>query len=184
MAKAKIERASNKKIQNFCNKVRKAGGGNPLDALMPAVPQDSSRCLIARNLNFNCEVDTNDEGQWQMYVSDTETATKIAKALKLKVDYYNHIVLPPEIGQAAADFDELSTLVSQLNHSEMELEGKLWFQRDKKPTGKERANIQARIRRLKKKIRELDDLWPLIEESEREAYANASFVNDKGELVL
>lgn len=120
------KRASFDELLEFANKVRKAGGGNPLDALMPAVPQSAKQCLIAKNLNFNCEVDTLVEtqhaGDWVMKLEDTEIADKIATALDLErldldIDDYdyddeydlNHLViLPPEIGQVAADFDHWS----------------------------------------------------------------------------
>lgn len=49
-------RASLAEVLDFCNKVRASGGANPLDALMPAVPEDETQCLIARNLNFSCHV--------------------------------------------------------------------------------------------------------------------------------
>lgn len=52
-----IELASVEELKDYCNKVREAGGGNPLDALLPAIPQEANECLIALNLNFSCEVD-------------------------------------------------------------------------------------------------------------------------------
>lgn len=50
------ERASLEQVREFCNTVRKAGAANPLDALLEAVPQESNACLIAKNLNFSCQV--------------------------------------------------------------------------------------------------------------------------------
>lgn len=100
------ERASLQELLDFANKVRAAGGGNLLDALMPATPLDPQKCLIAKNLNFNCEVknasiscilggaideevvrewlksNTNDD-YWGMFIDDKETRDKIADALNL-----------------------------------------------------------------------------------------------------
>src|SRR5690349_15016190 len=51
-----LERAPLDEVLAVCNEVRKAGGANPLDALLPATPSDPNGCLIARNLNFSCYV--------------------------------------------------------------------------------------------------------------------------------
>ncbi len=93
------ERASFEELLDFANKVRAAGGGNPLDALMPAVPEDPSQCLIAKNLNFNCVVDGGParhqhitEGAesydksgeaWYMQTDDRALRDRIADALDL-----------------------------------------------------------------------------------------------------
>jgi hypothetical protein len=102
------ERASLQELLDFANKVRAAGGGNPLDALMPATPLDTQKCLIAKNLNFNCEVkgagdskilagaideddavcewlksDKADDNNWSMFIDEKETRDKIADALNL-----------------------------------------------------------------------------------------------------
>jgi hypothetical protein len=81
-------RASFEELMEFANRIREAGGGNPLDALMPAIPQDSSQCLIARNLNFNCEVNGSDvqPGHWCMWVDDRATRDKIAATLNLPTE--------------------------------------------------------------------------------------------------
>lgn len=93
--------ASNEELIEFCNKVREAGGGKPLDALLPGIPMDSKACLIANNLNFHCQVggcvgdgvtpaDQNliskvaSEEGWFMSVTDRTTRDKIAAALDLK----------------------------------------------------------------------------------------------------
>ena len=44
-------------LLKVCNEVRTAGGGSLLDALLPAVPADEDQCIIAKNMNFNCEVE-------------------------------------------------------------------------------------------------------------------------------
>jgi hypothetical protein len=94
-AKAPTERATLEETLDFCNQVREAGGANPLDALMPAVPEDSHDCLIARNLNFSCEVGCyptkiNGKGHiearsavWVMRVEDSEVRRRIAAKLDL-----------------------------------------------------------------------------------------------------
>lgn len=83
------KRASLEELLTFANKVRAAGGGNPLDALMPAVPQNTHTCLIAKNLNFNCEVradvEMDNECRWVMSVPDRELAHRIATAIRQPV---------------------------------------------------------------------------------------------------
>lgn len=109
---------------DFANAVRKAGGGNPIDALMPSEPQDSQTCLIARNLNFSCEIDGLDaefvdehgENRWQMRVEDPDVLKRISAALDLPLLVYDDeefyatgepfaLVLPRAIGNVARDFD-------------------------------------------------------------------------------
>jgi hypothetical protein len=48
--------ASRDEILEFCNKVREAGEGDVLDALLPGRPTVEHSCLIAVNLNFSCAV--------------------------------------------------------------------------------------------------------------------------------
>lgn len=126
--------ASNDEILEFCNKVREAGGGKPLDALLPGIPEDSQSCLIANNLNFECTVGgpageaVTPEDQrilnraaayagWFMSVSDKEVRDKIAESLGLeKVDTHEpyeegddmwySVLLPKKIGNVAANFDQ------------------------------------------------------------------------------
>lgn len=102
------KRASLETVLEFCNDVRYAGGANPLDALMPATPQNTQSCLIARNLNFDCKVTPTDE-HWVME-TDKSVVDKIIDQLSDKWDierYRNNaFVLPKDIGQVAADFDE------------------------------------------------------------------------------
>jgi hypothetical protein len=107
----------------FANAVRRAGGGNPIDALMPSEPQDASSCLIARNLNFSCEVDAmaDGDGLWHMLIDDPAVSKAIAKELNLDLvmhddedcwgvsekadDRIAGVVLPRAIGNVARDFD-------------------------------------------------------------------------------
>lgn len=91
--------ASIDEVLDFCNKVREAGGGKPLNALLPGVPTDSQSCLIAKNLNFECEVGGLDgepitdadaqkvedsEDLWCMSLEDKEVRDRIAIALNLE----------------------------------------------------------------------------------------------------
>lgn len=41
---------------DFCNKVREAGGADPIDAFFPSVIGDPNSCLIANGLNFDCYI--------------------------------------------------------------------------------------------------------------------------------
>ncbi len=50
------ERASFEELLEFANKVRVAGGGKVIEALMPAIPRNPHACLVAKNLNFNCKI--------------------------------------------------------------------------------------------------------------------------------
>jgi len=160
-------------LKDFANKVREAGGGNPLDALMPAVPSDIDQCLIAKNLNFNCKVNTDGPHEdWIMVLEDKTIRDNIAKALKLKVydipcddeedELFREyaVILPVAIGRVAAEFDEVFAAISgQGSHA--------WV---------DKSDRKA-LNRLKR-------FWPYLEASVKEAYTNASFVNARGELVL
>ncbi len=95
------DRATLEELFEFANGVREAGGGNPLDALLPAIPQDPNECLIALNMNFSCTVmgppeEAYSEGKhypeagydehdsiWTMEVDDKEIAAKIEKFIGL-----------------------------------------------------------------------------------------------------
>lgn len=156
-------RATFEETLAFANAVRKAGGGNPLDALMPAVPADASQCLIARNLNFNCRVDCcgKDEG-WLMYVADPEIAKRIAASLDLEVDADESdesetaLLLPPEIGKVAGDFDEWEDAARNLRTA---------------------FDLDDEEQQL------LDDFSPYVEASVREAHS-AGTITEEGKLLL
>lgn len=119
--------ATERELLSFCSEVREAGGGNPLEALLPGTPNHPSTCLIARNLNFTCSVrpivdpvtrvsltNHHKESIWGMLIDDADTIAKIAVALDLKITpSFDHdtsrvrlaLVLPDAIGNAAAAFD-------------------------------------------------------------------------------
>jgi len=177
-----MARATLNEVLDFANKVREAGGGNPLDALMPAVPQDSSQCLIARNLNFNCEVygssyqgerflsdrhGYNTDEFWSMFVDDGDTAQKIAAAIDSDVFSRTvlgttqwEIPLPPRIGAVARDFDSAFDYM----HSVTDSDGQRELDADQKAV--------------------VDEMLPYIRKSEREAYENATKVNSDGSIVV
>lgn len=189
------ERATLDELLDFANKVREAGGGNPLDALMPAVPEDATQCLIAKNLNFNCSVGggpgqdhpLHDSDAWWMTVADRDVRDRIAAALGLVAADYDvspgtlgaagddfdwfeayGVKLPPRIGQVAADFDNWSYAIHVSEYNFV--------------TGDDVWAVDADADYKDKQA--LVEFWPLIEASAKEAYANATFVNDKGEIVL
>lgn len=162
------ERASLEELIEFANKVREAGGGNPLDALMPSVPGDTQQCLIAKNLNFNCEVDGDGpNGEWTMHVESAETAKDIADSLGLELhdpyedDYFNTVILPPEIGEVARVFDSVDAFLND--------------RKDGRHAPPEEYEITEE---------DIHDILPYIEESRKEAYKNASIINDDGSIVL
>jgi hypothetical protein len=173
-----------KKLLKFANAVREAGGGNPLDALMPSVPQDPKRCLIAKNLNFNCEVVGHPDdnrvvvgNRWIM-ITTRDIRDKIAAKLGLKpIDYRDEdtsrmrygVVLPRDIGQVASDFDRWSR--ATIGRWEQHGDGYTWVYMIR-----ENASPEA--------LKCLQDFWPYIKKSKKEGYKNATFVNKKGELVL
>lgn len=189
-----VKRASLDELKEFANKVRAAGGGNPLDALMPSVPEDGSQCLIAKNLNFNCAVygldsDTEERSDggshWHMVVESKDLRDQIADTLGLaKVDHEEYlgwdaktkeekyemkygIRLPEEIGEVAAEFDRaMSIIKSRWNPKTLDYEY----------STTENASVEE-LERLK-------EFWPYIDESEKEAYANATFVNPDGTIVI
>lgn len=193
------ERATLSELLEFANKVREAGGGNPLDALMPAVPQDASQCLIAKNLNFNCKVHHGpcgadgdevfegvrpEDDAWCMLIEDKALRNRIAEALDLpKVSWHEKswdggrntfyaIELPKRIGAVAAEFDKWEEAIDvqeNVNHPNADAFGEVWYIC-------EIATPQD-IERFK-------EFWPYIDASIKEAYSNATFVNDDGAIVV
>jgi hypothetical protein len=172
-------------LLEFANGVREAGGGNPLDALMPAVPEDASQCLIAKNLNFNCTVGSvgSDGSSWYMAVTDKAIRNRIAERFGLKkinvlddVGLYDEeahntytkipvyaVRLPDHIGQVASDFDESTDAL-------------LWEDDLELSSIKDDAT--------EREIQLLRDMWPYVDASVKEAYAGADFINEKGEIVI
>lgn len=180
------KRASFEELLEFANAVREAGGGNPLDALMPAVPEDQTQCLIAKNLNFNCVVngiggyhknlDTGElvgSGFWGMWVESEEVRDNIAAALDLprvnsqaeyddpddgRTVFYSYaVVLPEEIGQVASDFD-----------ASMEAA----------------FNVKNGYSNEKEAVELWNDMEPYIAESVKEAHKLASKINPDGTIVI
>ena len=189
------KRASLPELLEFANAVREAGGGNPLDALMPAVPEDAHQCLIARNLNFNCQVRgadgvlfkngnvvNQDNDTWIMYIEDEKIVRAVAKKLNLKKVYHEGwnskkqewepdtsrpvgVLLPRRIGRIAYEFDNALDSIDYDGFDHEGCEKWTW------------EGTKAELRRLK-------DFWPYIEASEKEAYENADFVNEDGSIVI
>lgn len=168
-------RATFDEVLEFANAVRAAGGGAVLDALMPATPDDSKRCLIAKNLNFNCRVDSEaSSDSWHMYFAENASLRdRVADALDLEkgemrewrdarvYDYY--VVLPDEIGQVASDFDSAGTIMGSILY-----------------------DVEDGIDADSYEPEELalaQEMLPYIEESLAEAKRLGIF-NDEGELVL
>lgn len=167
-------RATLEETHAFANAVREAGGGNPLDALMPAVPEDSTQCLIAKNLNFNCAVQPSgktSDNFWVMVVYDKEVRDRIASALGLRkindpialqqedveVPVYG-VRLPQEIANVAMAFDE-------------------WMDASHQYHNYGRSYLDEDTERL------LEEFTPYVEASVREARGLGDF-NEKGELIL
>lgn len=196
------ERATLNELLEFANKVRGAGGGNPLDALMPAVPQDSSQCLIAKNLNFNCKVHNGpakgnehifegeypkhiaDGDAWFMLVEDKALRDRIAEALDLpRISWHEYswrseesthyaVELPEAIGAVAAEFDKWEEVVVE----EVDFDH---------PKADEYGDVRTiEEGAAPEEIARLMEFWPYIDASTKEAYANATFVNENGEIVL
>lgn len=175
------DRATLDELFEFANKVRAAGGGNPLDALMPAVPEDTSQCLIAKNLNFNCAVNSHpvredgsviSEVRWHMSVADEATRDKIADDLGL--EHYDGgedvededgnymtleygVVLPKEIGQVAHDFDQVTNVLYDMERG---------------------YQIKDEDKAL------VEDFWPYLDASIKEAYDLATHINEDGSIIL
>ncbi len=112
--------ATEAELLSFCNKVREVGGAELLPALLPSEPGNANQCLIARALNFDCQVDStgtpyedsfgNTHARWQMRVDSAKRYTTIEAFIGLggtaepEFDDFR-INLPEEIGNAALLFD-------------------------------------------------------------------------------
>lgn len=71
-----------------CNEIRKAGGAMPLDELFPGIIGNSKRCLIAKNLNFECRVEyrpitvkRGDIRKWVMILEDPKVYQHLKETL-------------------------------------------------------------------------------------------------------
>lgn len=121
--------ASEQEVIDFANKVREAGGGDLIEALMPSYPSDPNTCLIANALNFECKINgwraANVEAEeildrdilpykavdgflWSMSVETDDLAEKIAAALDLPYIDNGRVILPGEIASVATKFDDYS----------------------------------------------------------------------------
>ena len=177
-------RATFEETLAFANAVREAGGGNPLDALMPAIPQDASQCLIAKNLNFNCEVSSGwapgwSGNRWYM-ATEPDIAKRIGEALGLVVSEEHgqaRVMLPDEIGQVANDFDDVMDFLAEWTIEEYGIteDGDTDYDNF---TVSFSPNTPKRVKEM------IKEFWPYIEASYTEAIENATFINEKGELVL
>lgn len=208
-----VKRASLEELKSFANRVRRAGGGNPIDALLPAVPGDMSQCLIAKNLNFNCEVGSTGGGRWAMWTGeDAELASKIASRVGCTpifevdqiIDYsedynldkypmygYPHTVkvkygvqLPEEIGQVAADYDRAWERFTEAVWEQ-------YYNLEDDEHSVVTLNEKRQPVRVDGKSFELPavdfmdtELLELVQESAREVYSNVSIVNEDGSVVL
>lgn len=184
------KRASLEETLEFANKVREAGGGNPLDALCPAVPEDPNQCLIAKNLNFNCEVTPGDRlewgtNSWLMILTDKDIRDRIAKDLRLgkrnRGDEYA-VILPPKIGQVADDFDRaedvLNALINLIRARGMHSWGFMLEDASDEELQKTLKDLSASDRKL------LFDMVPYIEQSKDEAHRIATIVNPDGSIII
>jgi hypothetical protein len=181
------ERASLEETLEFCQKVREAGGGAVLDALIPATPQDSNQCLIAKNLNFNCAVACFDQSmRWQMAVDSEELRDKIADSLNLEKgedvvadengDSCWLLILPEGIGQVAYDFDRSIEVAHDIQGTleYLNADGAATVEDVRDFYGEERFDENYKL---------LQDMWPYIEESVKDTEKFGIF-NEKGELIL
>lgn len=189
-------RATLEELLVFANAVREAGGGNPLDALMPAVPEDASQCLIAKNLNFNCTVAPGGpDGEWCMgFGGNQELRNRIAESLDLAIWDYQpptltgssqyFVILPPEIGQVANDFDNWDAALRQfdLNFDPADCDDE--EDRSYYRYQQERFREYLRTHADHPEVKDLLTFLPYVEQSEREAYSLASMINEKGEIIL
>lgn len=113
---------SEQETLEFCNKVREAGGGVILDDLLPGIPSVSQECLIAQNLNFDCEVlpvgAGDDYDRWQMHISGfldnpdwKEIARNISEKMDMPIEHTTDrkisLKLPPELAKVAHEFDRV-----------------------------------------------------------------------------
>lgn len=124
--------ATEDELLAFANAIREAGGADPLDALLPSVPSNTKKCLIANALNFGCEVEPNGNESLELgtFKSGAErwimklpaNLTKAQRAALGKVpgvrlrrhkdvyagvvyDDFYYLTLPEHIGGAAEAFD-------------------------------------------------------------------------------
>lgn len=181
------DRATLPELIEFANDVRQAGGGNPLDALMPAVPQDSTQCLIAKNLNFNCRV-SGYNGAWAMWVDDSATADRIADGMGLECIHLGKaahgVILPEAIGQVATDFDRVAQIATDVASAAD------WAYHDERghwPTDTESMApfYRVALEELSATRRQMiAELMPYVMYASAEARSVASLINPNGSIVV
>jgi hypothetical protein len=117
--------ATEKELLDFANAVRKAGGANVLEALLPSRVGNSEKCLIATALNFGCSIDAAGDGysdgvwKWHMEFPDNMTNERIKEIVEQvpgarlarspfaeKGEQRYAMLLPKHIGNAARAFDD------------------------------------------------------------------------------
>lgn len=197
------ERASLDEVLEFANRVREAGAGNPLTALMPAVPTASSQCLVAKNLNFNCRVaaDADTDEAWFMEVADEGLAREIGKQLNLNVYKAGatwagvgewRITLPEAIGSVASDFDKAWYLAEGLQIAYNDWQTlKLgsyatfieFFEEERLPFLKDDLGYKEFPVKLTECLALIKEMWPYVEQSRLEVQEIGIF-NDQGELII
>lgn len=184
------DRATLTEVLDFANRVREAGGANPLDALIPAVPEEPNECLIAKNLNFNCQVDgvngfigasADYNGAWCM-IADDDTVATIAAALKLDIitDRYERkaVVLPRGIGAVAAAYDEAAQILATIDSYYESL-------KDYKDNPEEWSSPPSALVVSDSERELLEEMWPYIAAAVRETYALAGeHITPDGKIIL
>lgn len=114
-----LQCATEDELLAFCNKIRKAGEVDVLKALLPAVPGNSSHCLIAKGLNFSCTIRPNSSQtrlpggglRWYMrfpFGLGEAQMQKIANVIGAALSFNGlsyEVLLPEDIGNAAEAFD-------------------------------------------------------------------------------
>lgn len=112
--------ATEAELLEFANKVRLAGGGEVISALLPSEKSAPNACLIANALNFDSEVNVKDgelrnsdnSWTWQMRftgVADAKAeaiAVAVGNELRRSLGGWFAVTLPGHIGNAAHAFDE------------------------------------------------------------------------------
>lgn len=113
---------SEEEVLDFCNRVREAGGTDVLEALLPGDAGLGESCLIAKNLNFSCNIRPGriPEGHdnidnWVMIIKEEDIAKKISSAMDMEIIGHEtsgfwpgyRLSLPSEIAEVARNFDNL-----------------------------------------------------------------------------
>lgn len=130
------ERASLDEVLEFANTMRRAGGANVLEALLPSEPGNSQECLIANALNFGCKIkpevlspNVDQIDSWVVEIPDSpELLERVSEATGMGIvdvpivesiyhedggDFsheilggYSALHLPTKLAMVASDFDD------------------------------------------------------------------------------